>query len=150
MLVTEDVEILLVEDNSTDAELAIQALKERNLDRKLVWVKDGAEALEFIFATGTYSGRRAENLPRVVMLDLRLPYVDGLEVLRRLKAEEATRKVPVVAITASMAERDMLASYNFGVNSYICKPTNFDDFAEMIADAGYYWLRINRLPRKLS
>lgn len=143
---TDDVEILLVEDNPTDAELATLALKERNLANKLVWVKDGAEALDFLFATGAYSGRRIENPPKVVLLDLRLPKVDGLEVLRRLKADAHTKRIPVVVLTSSKEDRDVLASYDLGVNSYISKPLDFDEFAKVVSDLGFYWLLINCPP----
>lgn len=143
---TDDVHILLVEDNPTDAELAILALKERNLANKLVWVKDGAEALDFIFATGAYASRNVENYPSVILLDLRLPKVDGLEVLRRIKADERTRRIPVVVVTSSKEDRDVVASYNLGVNSFISKPVEFDEFAKVVSDLGYYWLFINRPP----
>lgn len=143
---TDDVEILLVEDNPTDAELATLALKERNLANKLVWVKDGAEALDFIFGTGAYAGRKLENGPKVVLLDLRLPKVDGLEVLRSLKADDCTKRIPVV-VTSSKEDRDVVASYDRGVNSYISKPVNFDDFSKVVSELGLYWLLINRLPQ---
>ena len=141
-----DVDILLVEDNPTDAELAILALKERNLANKLVWVKDGAEALDFIFATGAYASRNIENYPRVILLDLRLPKVDGLEVLRRLKADERTKRIPVAVVTSSKEDRDVVASYDLGVNSFISKPVEFDEFAKVVSELGYYWLFINRPP----
>jgi CheY-like chemotaxis protein len=144
----DDVEILLVEDNPTDAELAMLALKERNLANKLVWVKDGAEALDFLFATGPYVGRNIENGPKVVLLDLRLPKVDGLEVLRRIKADERTKYIPVVVVTSSKEDRDVLASYNLGVNSYISKPVDFDEFTRVVSELGFYWLLINRPPIK--
>jgi CheY-like chemotaxis protein len=142
----DDVHILLVEDNPTDAELAILALKERNLANKLVWVKDGAEALDFIFATGAYASRQTYNYPNVILLDLRLPKVDGLEVLRRIKANEHTRRIPVVVLTSSKEDRDVVASYNLGVNSFISKPVEFDEFAKVVSDLGYYWLFINHPP----
>ncbi|MGZ4999707.1 MAG: response regulator [Methylomonas sp.] len=145
-ILTEDVEILLVEDNPTDAELASLALKERNLANKLVWVKDGAEALDFIFATGTYSNRHIENPPKVVLLDLRLPKVDGLDVLRRIKADERTKYIPVVVLTSSKEDRDVIASYDLGVNSYISKPVDFDEFTKVVSELGFYWLLINRPP----
>jgi CheY-like chemotaxis protein len=143
---TEDVEILLVEDNPTDAELTTLALKEHNLANKMVWVKDGAEALDFLFATGTYAGRKIEQGPRVVLLDLRLPKVDGLEVLRRIKADERTRRIPVVVVTSSKEDRDVVASYDLGVNSYISKPVEFDEFSRVVSELGMYWLLINRPP----
>lgn len=144
----DEVEILLVEDNPTDAELATLALQERNLANKLVWVKDGAEALDFIFATGAYSGRNIENPPKVVLLDLRLPKVDGLEVLRRIKADERTKHIPVVVLTSSKEDRDVVDSYNLGVNSYISKPVDFDEFSKVVSELGFYWLMINRPPVK--
>lgn len=142
----DDVEILLVEDNPTDAELATLALKERNLANKLVWVKDGAEALDFLFATGAYASRRVENSPKVVLLDLRLPKVDGLEVLRRIRVDPRTKNIPVAVLTSSKEDRDVIASYNLGVNSYISKPVDFDEFTKVVSDLGYYWLLINRPP----
>ena len=143
---TDEVEILLVEDNPTDAELAMLALKERKLSNKLVWVKDGAEALDFLFGTGAYAGRLLENGPKVVLLDLRLPKVDGLEVLRRVKADERTKNIPVVVMTSSKEDRDVVASYALGVNSYISKPVDFDDFSKVVSELGMYWLLINRPP----
>ncbi len=144
--VVKEVEILLVEDNPTDAELAIRALKKSNLANKLVWVKDGAEALDFIFATGAYAGRSIRNGPRVVLLDLRLPKVDGMEVLRRIKGDERTRTIPVVVLTSSKEDRDVAESYKLGVNSYIGKPVEFDEFAKVVSELGLYWLLVNRPP----
>ena len=141
-----EVEILLVEDNPTDAELAIRALKKSNLANKLVWVKDGAEALDFIFAGGVYSGRQVTNGPKVILLDLRLPKVDGMEVLRRVKADERTRAIPVVVLTSSKEDRDVAESYKLGVNSYISKPVEFDEFAKTVSELGMYWLLVNRPP----
>ena len=141
-----EVEILLVEDNPTDAELAIRALKKNNFANKLVWVKDGAEALDFIFATGAYSQRSVVNGPKVIMLDLRLPKVDGMEVLRRVKEDERTRAIPIVVLTSSKEDRDVAESYQLGVNSYISKPVEFDEFAKTVAELGLYWLLVNRPP----
>ena len=141
-----EVEILLVEDNPTDAELAIRALKKNNFANKLVWVKDGAEALDFIFATGAYSQRSVVNGPKVIMLDLRLPKVDGMEVLRRVKEDERTRAIPVVVLTSSKEDRNVAESYQLGVNSYISKPVEFDEFAKTVAELGLYWLLVNRPP----
>ena len=141
-----EVEILLVEDNPTDAELAIRALKKSGLANKLEWVKDGAEALDFIFATGSYSGRHITNGPKVILLDLRLPKVDGMEVLRRVKGDERTRTIPVVVLTSSKEDRDVAESYQLGVNSYISKPVEFDEFAKTVSELGLYWLLVNHPP----
>jgi CheY-like chemotaxis protein len=140
------VEILLVEDNATDAELTILALKERNLANKLVWVKDGAEALDFIFATGAYADRQVQNGPKVVFLDLRMPKIDGIEVLKRIRADARTRSLPVVVFTSSKEDSDVKACYALGVNSYISKPVDFDDFTKVVSDLGFYWLLVNRPP----
>ncbi len=139
-----EVEILLVEDNSTDAELTIRALKKSVLSNKMVWVKDGAEALDFIFATGAYSKRKVTNRPNVVFLDLRLPKVDGMEVLRRIKNDERTRTIPVVVLTSSKEDRDVVESYQLGVNSYICKPIEFDEFVKVVSELGIYWQLVNQ------
>lgn len=141
-----EVEILLVEDNPTDAELCIRALKKSGLANKLVWVKDGAEALDFIFSTGDYAGRSVVNIPKVILLDLRLPKVDGMEVLRRVKNDERTRTIPVVVLTSSREDRDIAESYQLGVNSYISKPVEFDQFAKTVSELGLYWLLVNHPP----
>lgn len=140
------IEILLVEDNPTDAELCLRALKKRNLANRVVWVKDGVEALDFIFGTGSYAGRAVENGPKVVLLDLRLPKVDGLEVLRKVKSDERTKTVPVVVLTSSKEDRDVTECYKLGANSFISKPVEFDAFAETVARLGLYWLLVNRPP----
>ena len=142
----EEVEILLVEDNPTDAELAIRALKKSNFANKLFWVKDGAEALDFLFATGIYSERQVVGGPKVILLDLRLPKVDGMEVLRRVKNDERTRTIPVVVLTSSKEDRDVAESYQLGVNSYISKPVEFDAFAKTVSELGLYWLLVNHPP----
>jgi CheY-like chemotaxis protein len=141
------VEILLVEDNPTDAELAMRALKKANLANNLVWVKDGAEALDFLFATGAYAGRDMTIPPKVVLLDLRLPKVDGMEVLRKVKEDERTKSIPVVVLTSSKEDRDVAESYKLGVNSYISKPVEFDAFARTVSELGLYWLLVNLPPR---
>lgn len=141
-----EVEILLVEDNPTDAELAIRALKKSNLANKLVWVKDGAEALDFIFGTGEYTGRKMAAGPKVILLDLRLPKVDGMEVLRKIKDDEHTRTIPVVVLTSSKEDIDIAESYQLGVNSFISKPVEFDEFAKTVAELGLYWLLVNHPP----
>jgi CheY-like chemotaxis protein len=142
-----DVEILLVEDNPEDAELTLRALKKNNLANKIFHVKDGAEALEFLFAEGAYASRRIESPPRVVLLDLKLPKVSGLEVLQKLKSDERTRMVPVVVLTSSKQDRDMVESYKLGVNSYIVKPVEFEAFLESVKRSGFYWLMVNKIPR---
>jgi len=143
-----EVEILLVEDNPTDIELTLRALKKRNLANKVHVVKDGAEALEFIFGTGTYAERRDINhIPKVILLDLKLPKVDGLEVLRIVKSDERTKVIPVVVLTSSKEESDLVESYRLGANSYITKPVDFDKFAQTVSEMGLYWLLVNQPPR---
>ena len=146
MSIDNEVEILLVEDNQTDAELTIRALKKRNLANRLEWVKDGAEALDFIFATGKYAERNINNTPKVILLDLRLPKVDGLEVLQKIKSDDRTKKIPVVILTSSNEARDITECYKLGVNSYINKPVDFDNFSETVSKLGFYWLLMNKPP----
>ena len=146
MTSVEDVEILLVEDNPNDVELTIRALQKQNLASKVFVVKDGAEALEFLFATGSFATRRIENRPKVVLLDLKLPKVDGIEVLRRIKADDRTKHTPVVMLTSSQEERDVLETYNLGVNSYIVKPVDFSNFVHAVSELGVYWGLLNKLP----
>ena len=145
-MVFNEIEVLLVEDNETDAELTIRALKKKNLANNLVWVKDGEEALEFIFATGRYSDRKMQDLPKLVLLDLRMPKVDGMEVLRRIKADERTSKIPIVVLTSSKEDEDIVESYNLGVNSYVSKPVEFDEFTEAVSTLGLYWMLLNKSP----
>lgn len=140
------VEILLVEDNPSDLELALHALRRNNLANHIEIVRDGAEALDFIFATGAFSHRDVENGPRVILLDLKLPKVDGLEILRRVKADPRTRLIPIVVLTSSREERDIVESYELGVNSYITKPVDFDQFTEAVRALGFYWLLLNQPP----
>jgi len=140
------VEILLVEDSPADAELTVRALRKQNLANRLHHVQDGAEALDFIFGTGAYAGRSIDDAPRVVLLDLKLPKVDGLEVLRRMKADPRTRRIPVVVMTSSREERDVVATYELGVNSYVVKPVDFEQFAQAVASLGLYWLLLNQPP----
>lgn len=147
MVVTDEIEILLVEDNPNDVELTLRALKKNNLTNKVHVVKDGAEALEYIFATGAYTSRDINHHPKVILLDLKLPKVDGLEVLRRLKSDERTKVIPVVVLTSSTEERDLVESYKLGANSYIAKPVDFDSFVRAVAELGLYWLLLNQPPR---
>lgn len=142
-----EVEVLLVEDNPSDAELTLRALRKRNLANKLFHAKDGAEALEFIFAQGPFVHRRVENGPKVVLLDLKLPKVDGLEVLRRIKSDERTRKIPVVVMTSSREDQDLATCYESGVNGYVVKPVEFEDFSRAVSELGFYWLLLNETPR---
>ena len=139
-------EVLLVEDNPADAELTICALKERNFANNLVHVWDGQAALDFLFCAGAHAGRDAKQQPKVVLLDLKLPKVDGISVLRQLRANESTKSVPVVALTSSREDRDVIETYNLGVNSYIVKPVNFENFAETVSSLGMYWLLLNESP----
>ncbi len=139
-------EILLVEDNPQDAELTIRALKNRNLANNLVHVEDGQAALDFLFREGRYKNRDATLRPRVVMLDLKLPKVDGIEVLRRIRADERTRLLPVVVLSSSREDRDIAEAYKLGVNSYIVKPVDFESFSEAVSNLGLYWLLLNEAP----
>ncbi len=143
----EQVEILLVEDNPTDAELTMRALRKKNLANNLVWVKDGEEALDFIHCRGPYKDR-VNGTPKLILLDLKLPKIDGIEVLRDLKADIKTRTVPVVMLTSSQEERDIVESYQLGVNSYIVKPVDFDKFLEMVSQVGLYWSLMNKVPQE--
>lgn len=142
-----EVEILLVEDNPYDVELTLTALKEKNLTNKVHVLNDGAEALEFIFATGAHVQRNIKNAPKVILLDLKLPKVNGFEVLRRVKSDERTKKIPVVVLTSSQEERDIVESYNLGVNSYIVKPVDFNKFIDAVAKLSLYWVLLNRPPQ---
>ena len=141
------VEILLVEDNPQDLELTQHALRKANLSNRTQVARDGAEALEFVFCEGAHAGRRIEDTPRVMLLDLKLPKVDGLEVLRRIKSDPRTRTIPVVVLTSSKEQNDVVESYELGVNSYIVKPVNFERFAEAVQKLGMYWLLLNHPPK---
>ncbi len=142
-----DVEILLIEDNPNDVELALRALKKNHLANRLHVVKDGAEALDFIFARGQYSGRSVEAGPKVILLDLKLPKIDGIDVLRAIRADDRTKSIPVVVLTTSSEERDIVETYRLGVNSYIVKPVNFEKFVDVVRELGFYWLVLNQPPR---
>jgi two-component system, response regulator len=139
-------EILLVEDSPNDVEFTLRALRRHNLADNVIVAHDGAEALEIMFGTGAYEARRSVPKPRLVLLDLRLPKFDGIEVLRRFKADEDCRRVPVVMLTSSAEERDIAMTYDLGVNSYIVKPVAFENFAAAITDVGMYWLTLNTAP----
>ena len=141
-----EVEILLVEDNPNDAELALRALKKHNLANHVFVVSDGEEALDFVFARGKHAQRTIGRGPRVILLDLKLPKVDGLEVLKSIKGDPRTKVIPVIVLTSSKEEKDIVESYRLGVNSYILKPVDFDKFVEAVKDIGYYWLLLNQFP----
>ncbi len=140
------IEILLVEDNADDLELTLHALRRENLANSIQVVRDGEEALEFLFCSGNYADRSFAHPPRLVLLDLKLPKVDGLEVLKRLKADSRTSTIPVVILTSSKEERDLITGYGLGANSYIQKPVDFDQFQKTVKSAGLYWLLINLPP----
>ena len=146
MTVPEDIEILLVEDNPNDVELTLRALRKQNITDRVFVVKDGAEALDFLFGSGAYSKRKLESRPKVILLDLKLPKVDGIEVLRRVKADARTKSIPVVMLTSSQEERDVVESYGIGVNSYIVKPVDFNQFVRAVSEVGLYWSTLNKLP----
>jgi CheY-like chemotaxis protein len=141
------VDILLVEDNPTDAELVLRVLRKSNLADNVVWVKDGEVALDFLFRRGNHVAR-SSSMPRVVFLDLRLPKVDGLKVLQQMRDNEHTRTIPVVVLTSSKEESDIAASYQLGANSFVSKPVAFDEFNNTVAELGRYWLLLNKIPAK--
>jgi CheY-like chemotaxis protein len=142
-----EVEILIVEDTPQDLELALRALRKANLTNRIQVARDGAEALEFIFCEGAYASRKMENGPKVILLDLKLPKVDGLEVLQRIKSDPRTKAIPVVVLTSSKEQQDVVKSYKLGVNSYIVKPVNFEQFAKAVQELGMYWLLLNQPPK---
>ena len=141
-----EVEILLVEDNINDAELAIRALKKNNIANNLIHLTDGAEALEFLFGTGKYAGRNIQKKPKVILLDLKMPKVDGIEVLKQIKANDQTKIIPVVVITSSKENPDVEQAYLLGANSYLVKPVEFENFRRAVTEIGMYWLLYNHPP----
>ncbi len=141
---SEIVQILLVEDNPFDAELCIRALRKNHFANDLVWVKDGAEALDFLFSAGAYADRKSNDGLKVILLDLRLPKIDGLEVLHRIRGDRRARHIPLVVLTSSQEDRDVIESYSLGVNSFISKPVDFPEFSSTVEKLGLYWLLINR------
>jgi len=144
---TNTIEILLVEDNPQDVQLTLRALRKANLANHIHLARDGVEALEFIFCEGPYAARKIEDTPKVILLDLKLPKVDGLGVLRRLKADARTKAIPVVVMTSSKEQNDVVESYQLGVNSYIVKPVNFEGFVAAVQQLGMYWLLLNQPPK---
>jgi two-component system response regulator len=142
--------ILLVEDNADDEVLTLRAFAKNNIKNQVVVARDGAEALDYLFAQGDYQGRDVATLPQLVLLDLKLPKVDGLEVLRRIRADERTELLPVVILTSSREEQDLVQGYRLGANSYVRKPVNFDDFLEAARQLGLYWLLLNEAPPRRS
>jgi CheY-like chemotaxis protein len=144
---TNAVEILLVEDNPDDLALTLRALQRARLGNHIQVARDGAEALDYIFCEGAYASRRIEEIPKFILLDLKLPKVDGLEVLRRIKEDERTKMIPTVVLTSSKEQSDVVQSYRYGVNSYIVKPVNFERFAAAVQELGMYWLLLNEPPK---
>ena len=138
------VEILLVEDSASDAEMTINALRKNNLANKLLHLKDGAAALDYIFAEGDYEGRNIEDRPKVILLDLKMPKVNGIEVLQRIRADERTKTIPIVMLTSSKEDPDIKKCYDLGVNSYVVKPVEFDEFQKAVSELGLYWLIVNQ------
>lgn len=141
-----EVEILLVEDNPNDVELTLRAFEKNHITNRLIHVWNGEEALDFLFARGEFQERRVEDVPKVVLLDLQLPKISGLEVLREIRADSRTRFIPVVVLTTSKEESDLITSYSLGVNSYIVKPVDFQKFIQSVNDIGLYWLLLNQVP----
>jgi len=138
--------ILLVEDNPDDEALTLRALRKNNIENRVVVARDGAEALDFLFCTGVYADRDPHDMPHMILLDLKLPKVDGLEVLRRLRADDRTRLLPIVILTSSNEEQDLMEGYKIGANSYVRKPVDFNQFVEAVRQLGLYWLVLNELP----
>ncbi len=139
-----EVEILIVEDNPHDAEMALRALKKNKLTNNVLVVHDGEEALDFVFARGKFASRQKSQRPKIILLDLKLPKIDGLEVLKEIKSNPETKVIPVIMLTSSKEESDLVKSYELGVNSYIVKPVDFDKFVEAIREIGFYWLLLNQ------
>jgi two-component system, response regulator len=140
------VDVLLIEDNPDDVELTLDALKVHKLANRVKVLRDGEEALDYIFCRGQFAGRDICVRPKVILLDLKLPKVDGIEVLRRIRSDERTETLPVVVLTSSNEQKDRIDSYELGVNSYIVKPVEFNNFAQAVADIGFYWVLLNKLP----
>jgi len=142
-----EIEILLIEDNLSDAEMTIRILRKSNIANKIIHLEDGFEALEFIFGTGEYANRNISNLPKVILLDLKMPRMNGIEVLLKIKGDERTKKVPVVVLTSSKEDPDIETCYDLGVNAYVVKPVEIEAFSKAISDLGLFWLLINQPPK---
>lgn len=147
MKMKEQVDILLVEDNPNDAELTIRALKKNNILNNILHLEDGEEVLHYIFGTGKYTERDTQEIPKVILLDLKMPKIDGLDVLKQLKSNEKTKVIPVILLTSSKEDRDIMEGYKLGVNSYIVKPVGFENFVKAVSDIGFYWLLMNQPPK---
>jgi two-component system, response regulator len=141
-----DVDVLLVEDNPDDAGLVLRELKKNHLGNKIIHLTDGAEALDFIFGRGKYSDRKVEDKPKVILLDLKMPKVDGLQVLRAIRSDERTKFIPVVIMTSSKEEKDIIQSYSLGVNAYVVKPVEFESFSKAVCELGMFWILVNQPP----
>ena len=146
----EPVEILLAEDEPSDADLCMRALQRRKIANHIVWVKDGAETLDFLFARGPYASRTGTGRPRLLLLDIKMPKVDGFEVLRQIRADERLATMPVVIMTSSSEERNIVEGYHLGVNSYVAKPVDFGSFQQAVEDVGLYWMVLNKVPRPMG
>jgi len=142
-----EVEILLVDDNPNDAEMTIRALKKNNIANNLVHLTNGADALDFIFGTGSFTGRNTDIHPKIMLLDLKMPKVDGIDVLRKVKSDERTKIIPIVVLTSSQEDPDIQTCYQLGVNSYIVKPVDFGNFIKAVSELGLYWLVLNHAPK---
>jgi len=141
-----EIEILLVEDNTNDAELTIRALHKKNIANSIIHLKDGASALDFLFGKGEFKDRNINNKPKIILLDLKMPKVDGIEVLRKIKSDDFTKRIPVVVLTSSRENPDIERAYSLGANSYIVKPVDFEGFSKAITELGFYWLLLNQPP----
>jgi two-component system response regulator len=149
-MIEQEIEILLIEDSLSDAEMTLRALKKSHLANRVLHLIDGAEALDYLFANGKYIGRRIEDMPKIILLDLKMPKINGKEVLAKIKADERTRRIPVVVLTSSREDPDIQVCYSLGVNAYVVKPVEFEEFQKAISNLGLFWLIVNRPPARQS